>query len=74
MDKLYKEALILTSNRRKYNIDDISKINRLLQIINKIESRPIRRFNIVSEVIAKLKDVLFNKYHQHPNLTLHNSK
>jgi len=65
--KLYREASILTSNRRKYNPDDISKIKRLLQIIEKIRSIKIKRLNFNDNLYQQLRKRLYNIYNPDNN-------
>ena len=58
LNKLYREALILTSNKRKYNKNDIDKIKKLLEIINEIQKNKKTRFNIDNNTYQKLKQRL----------------
>jgi len=62
LDKLYREAHKLTSNGRKYNSNDIPKIKRLLEIIKKIKSNKIKRFNFNNNMYEKIKQRLSNIY------------
>ena len=50
LDKIYREASIFTRNTRKYNPDDIRKIKKLLEIIKKIKSNKIKRFNFDNDM------------------------
>ena len=64
LDKIYREASILTRNTRKYNPYDIRKIKRLLEIINKIKSykNKNKRLNIDNDMYKKLQQRLDSIY------------
>jgi hypothetical protein len=57
LDKLYKEASILTKNNRRYNSKDIPKINNLLEIINEIGKNRSKMHNFHED----LRQALINR-------------
>jgi hypothetical protein len=69
LDKIYREASILTRNTRKYNPYDIRKIKKLLEIIKKIKSNKIKRFNFDNDMYQKLQERLDSTFHPVPNLS-----
>jgi len=62
LDKIYREASIFTRNTRKYNPDDIRKIKKLLEIIKKIKSNKIKRFNFDNDMYQNLQERLDSIY------------
>ncbi len=65
LDKIYREASILTRPERKYNRADIRKIKRLLEIINFI--RKTKRFNIDYSMYQNLEKRLDDIYNPNNN-------
>ena len=60
LNKLYKEASILTKNKRRYNSKDIPKINNLLEIINEIGKNRRKMHNFHEDLRQALMNRLNN--------------